>query len=42
MLRDDEKHRRMELEGMFEVDFGGPGGKDLEMIYSIIRSALLE
>ena len=30
MLRDDEKRRRIELEGMFEVDFGKPGGRDLE------------
>jgi hypothetical protein len=29
MLRDDEKRRRMELEKIFGVDFGGPGGRGL-------------
>ena len=42
MLRDDEKRQRMELEGMFDVNFGGPGGRDLELIYFIVRPALLE
>ena len=32
MLRDDEKRRRMELKGMFGVDFGGPGGRGLELV----------
>ena len=32
MLRDDKKRRRMELESMFGVDFGGPGGRGLELI----------
>ena len=27
LLRDDEKRRRMELEKMFGVDFGGPEGE---------------
>ena len=32
MLRDDKKHRRMELESMFGVDFGGPGGRGLDLV----------
>ena len=32
MLGDNEKRRRMELERMFGVDFGGPGGRDLELV----------
>jgi len=32
MLRDDEKRRRMELEKMFGVDFGGPGGRRLKLV----------
>jgi hypothetical protein len=32
MLRDDKKHRRMELEKMFGVDFGGPGGRGVELV----------
>ena len=32
MLRNDKKHRRMELESMFGVDFGGPGGKGLDLV----------
>ena len=32
MLRDDAKRRRMELERMFGVDFGGPGRRDLELV----------
>ena len=32
MLRDDEKRRRMELEGMFGVDFGGPGRSGLDLV----------
>ena len=32
MLRDDKKHRRMELESMFGVDFGGPGGRKLDLV----------
>ena len=32
MLRDDEKYRRMELEKIFGVDFGGPGGRGLELV----------
>jgi hypothetical protein len=32
MLRDDEKRRRMELEKMFGVDFGGPGESGLELV----------
>ena len=32
ILRDDEKRRRMELESMFGVDFGGPGGRDLGLV----------
>ena len=32
MLRDDKKHRRMELESMFGVDFGGSGSRDLELV----------
>ena len=31
-LRDDEKRRRMELEYIFGVDFGGPGGQGLELV----------
>ena len=32
MLRDDEKCRRMELESMFGVDFGGPGKRGLDLV----------
>jgi hypothetical protein len=32
MLRDDKKRRRMELEKMFGVDFGGPGERGLELV----------
>ena len=32
MVRDDEKLRRMELERIFGVDFGGPGGRGLELV----------
>ena len=32
MLRDDKKHRRIELESMFGVDFGGPGGRKLDLV----------
>ena len=32
MLRNDEKHRRMELESMFGVDFGEPGGRGLDLV----------
>ena len=32
MLRDDKKRRRMELDSMFGVDFGGPGGRGLELV----------
>jgi hypothetical protein len=32
MLRDDEKHRRMELEKMFGVDFGEPGERGLGLV----------
>jgi len=32
MLRDDEKRRRMELEGIFGVDLGGPGRRGLELV----------
>jgi hypothetical protein len=32
MLRDDEKRRRIELEGMFEVDFGGQGERRLGLV----------
>ena len=32
MFRDDERRRRMELEGMFGVDFGGPGGRGLDLV----------
>jgi len=32
MLQDDEKRRRMELEGIFGVDFGGPGGRKLGLV----------
>ena len=32
LLRDDEKRRRMELERIFGVDFGGPGGRGLELV----------
>ena len=31
MLQDNEKRRRMELESIFGVDFGGPGDRDLEL-----------
>ena len=32
ILRDNEKRRRMELESMFGVDFGGSGGRDLGLV----------
>jgi hypothetical protein len=32
MLRDDEKRRRIELEKIFGVDFGGPGERGLELV----------
>ena len=32
MLQDNEKRRRMELEGMFGVDFEGPGERGLELV----------
>ena len=32
LLRNDEKRRRMELEKMFGVDFGEPGGRDLGLV----------
>jgi hypothetical protein len=32
MLRDGENRRRMELEKMFGVDFGEPGGRGLELV----------
>ena len=32
MLRDDKKHRRMELESMFGVDFGEKGDRGLELV----------
>ena len=32
MLRDDERHRRMELERIFGVDFGGQKGRGLELV----------
>ena len=32
VLRDDKKHRRMELEGMFGVDFGRPGKRGVELV----------
>ena len=32
MVRDDVKHRRMELEKMFGVDFGEPGRRGLELV----------
>ena len=32
MLRDDKKHRRIELERIFGVDFGEPGGRGLELV----------
>jgi hypothetical protein len=32
MLRDDEKRRRMELDRIFVVDFGGCGGRGLELV----------
>ena len=32
MLRDDKMRRRMELEKIFGVDFGGPGGRGLELV----------
>ena len=40
MLRDDKKHRRMELESMFGVDFGESGSKGTGFDLSIIRSDL--
>ena len=32
MLRDHKKQRRMELESIFGVDFGGPGERGLELV----------
>jgi hypothetical protein len=32
MLQDNEKRRQMELEKIFGVDFGGPGGSGLELV----------
>jgi hypothetical protein len=32
MLGDDKKHRRIELESMFGVDFGRPGGRSLDLV----------
>ena len=32
MLQDNEKRRRMELESMFGIDFGGPGGRGLDLV----------
>lgn len=32
MLRNDEKLRRLELERMFGVDFGGPGERGLDIV----------
>jgi hypothetical protein len=32
MLQDNEKRRHMELERIFGVDFGGPGGRGLELV----------
>jgi hypothetical protein len=32
LLRDDEKRRRMELEKIFGVDFGGPDERGLELV----------
>jgi len=32
MLQDNEKRRRMELKRIFGVDFGGPGGRGLELV----------
>jgi hypothetical protein len=32
MLRNDEKRRRMELEKIFGVDFGGPGERGLGLV----------
>ena len=32
MLRDDKKQRRMELESMFGVDFGGSGESGLDLV----------
>jgi len=32
MVRDDEKRRRMELERIFGVDFGGPEGRGLGLV----------
>ena len=32
LLRDDTKRRRMELEKIFGVDFGGPRGRSLELV----------
>ena len=32
MLQDYEKRRRIELEKIFGVDFGGPGGRGLELV----------
>jgi hypothetical protein len=32
LMRNDKKHRRMEPESMFGVDFEGPGGRDLELV----------
>ena len=32
MLRDDKKHRRMELERIYGVDFGEPGERGLDLV----------
>jgi len=32
MLQDNEKRRRMELENIFGVDFGGPGERGLGLV----------
>ena len=32
MLRNDKKHRRMELEKMFGVDFGEHGRRELDIV----------
>jgi len=32
MLQDDKKRRRMELEHIFGVDFGGAGGRGLGLV----------
>jgi hypothetical protein len=32
LMRNDKKHRRMEPESMFGVDFGGLGGRGLDLV----------